>query len=294
MSFVLFFIREVGGVDDVIATNNAGYFLIKAKRFKNKNTCCTIIMTDNNIASLVLDLKNVRDRVARLEEERRPNHKVNHANVLPTTSILSQLSSSIVQKSKRPKADHSHSYNKTGTFVGCGEGLTLEGRQTVCAYLYDFIETDYKNLRNEITKGADADAYIYNALIVRVILGIQSTLDAVSHCCHDHFRIEGDGTELPRGENIYFHSYEFQHTQLGRIYALRETLQGLRYDGLSFNDLANRLKHHIPWIGLASENDMTRDIFDANGTGMVYGFIMEVYVLSRKIVACLTSGQLRG
>jgi hypothetical protein len=249
-------------------------------------------MTDNKVATLVLDLKNVRDRVARLEEERHPNHKVNHANVLPTTSILSQLSNSTVQKSKRPKANHSHSYNKTGSFVGCGQGLTMEGRQTVCAYLYDFIETDYKNLRNEITKGADADAYVYNALIVRVILGIQSSLDAVSHCCHDHFRIESD-TELPRGENIYFHSYEFQHTQLRQIFALREALQGLRYDGLSFNELANRLKHHIPWIGLASEKDMSRDIFDANGTGIVYGFILEIYALSRKIVACLSSGSSR-
>ena len=162
-------------------------------------------MTDNKVASLVLDLKNVRDRVARLEEERHPNHKVNqisssklvvegqsptdHVNAHP--SILSQLSlKAFVQKSRRPKGDHSHSYNKTGSFVGCGQGLTMEGRQTVCAYLYDFIETDYKLLRNEITKGADADAYIYNALIVRVILGIQSSLDAVSHCCHDHFSIE--------------------------------------------------------------------------------------------------------
>ena len=279
-------------------------------------------MTDNKVASLVLDLKNVRDRVARLEEERHPNHKVNqisssklvvegqsptdHVNAHP--SILSQLSlNSFVQKSRRPKGDHSHSYNKTGSFVGCGQGLTMEGRQTVCAYLYDFIETDYKLLRNEITKGADADAYIYNALIVRVILGIQSSLDAVSQCCHDHFSIErvssvealraGSepptherhsqqcvGMEVTRGKNIYFHSYEFQHTELSRICALQETLQGLRYDGLSFNDLANRLKHHIPWIGLASENDLSRDIFDANGIGIVYGFILEIYTLSRRII----------
>ena len=234
------------------------------------------------------DFDNIRTRVQNLEEGKTKKVQCDENPHLDSCkSCVSHTSpmSLPFKKFRRSKDTNAYVYTNDGSFVGCGEGLTPEGQKVVCGYMFDCVANDFACLRTEMVKGRDADARIYNALIVRVVLGIQQSLDAVANFCHQHERVD---EEFEEHERIYFQSFAFEHTKRNNICKLREKLQQYRFNGKTFNDLANRLKHRVPWVGLASGSDNNmNDIYDSGGQGCVFQFLMNVYRVAGEIVDAL-------
>ena len=233
------------------------------------------------------DLDSIRTRVQNLEEGKSKKVRCEENPYLHSCVPHKSPMSLPFKKFRRDKATNAYIYTNDGSFVGCGEGLTPDGQKVVCGYMFDCIANDFALLRTEMVKGRDADARIYNALIVRVVLGIQQSLDSVANFCHQHERVDKN-KGIKENERIYFQTFEFEHTKQNNICKLREKLQQCRFNGTTFNDLANRLKHQIPWVGLASGSDNNMDdIYDSDGQGCVFQFLMNVYSVAGEIVDTL-------
>ena len=83
---------------------------------------------------------------------------------------------------------------------------------------------DVEQLKVEVTKGEHiADAFIYNALIFRVLTGIQNILDAVARYCEDNY--PSAAASRPDGR-IYFHCYSFEREEIRTIHFLQRKIVG--------------------------------------------------------------------
>ena len=74
---------------------------------------------------------------------------------------------------------------------------------------------------------------------------------------------------------IYFQTYEFSGDNWKVIDTQSKIIKTYQYNGLSFWEYSNKLKHNFPWVGLISYNEITlsKDIFDENHIG--YLFLLE-------------------
>ena len=112
----------------------------------------------------------------------------------------------------------------------------------------------------------DSSPMIYNSLVFRVTTALQSLLDSTVRLCNDLYPIE------PKQQSslIYFDNYEFLHPEFNRLRVHHNNISNLLYNGGSFNNLANTIKHEVPWVGLCTvdENGVV-DIFDSCHIGLV-------------------------
>jgi hypothetical protein len=141
--------------------------------------------------------------------------------------------------------------------------------------------------RNELTFKATQDknfahpsVFVVNGLIASASTGLQAVTDAVASFCN-HCAPDDEHTGF-----IYFDTFQFRVTEWDFISLIKtRNLSPLRFNNLSFNELANRLKHEMPWVGTISQNrDAFNDVYDDNGVGVLRGMLVPVYNQIKAIV----------
>ena len=150
---------------------------------------------------------------------------------------------------------------------GIGKGFTKEGHKTVLQNMYQMNRFELNELLTQACLTAQernqADPFIYNALCVRVTRSLQDLMDAIAHYCESKHptNIETD--------KIYFQTYVFSGDNWKVIDTQSKIIKAYQYNGLSFWEYSNKLKHQFPWVGLISYNEITlsKDILDENHIG---------------------------
>ena len=152
-------------------------------------------------------------------------------------------------------------------------GFTTEGRIAVMANLLRVVAVTIHNIEREIVS-SDPSVWLYNSFIVSALTSLQTFLDVVARFCYDEYESSGTTDQT----NIYFVSHTFHHMDLQPVNQRQTLIGGLRFKGKSFNDLANHVKHTMPWIGLHSTNPHGDvDIFDSDGKGVLRDMVCPAY-----------------
>ena len=149
-------------------------------------------------------------------------------------------------------------------------GFTKQGRGAVIKNIMQYVIDDTEQLKLEVTKGGEA--FIYNALVFRVMTGIQNVLDAVARYCDDQYP-----SAAPKADDrVYFDRYSFEREEVRTIHYLQQKIAVLSFRGKTFYDMANYLKHEMPWVGRVTISDTAQkvDILDNNDIGLVYDMIV--------------------
>lgn len=85
---------------------------------------------------------------------------------------------------------------------------------------------------------------------------------------------------------VYFASYPFLQSGYTWIRSHQKTILDMSFDGMSFNDFTNFVKHEQPYIGLPSLVTQTNlyDVVDRDGIQYVYGILIPAINQAIKIV----------
>lgn len=150
---------------------------------------------------------------------------------------------------------------------GIGKGFNNEGHKAVLQNMHKMNRLELLELLTQACLTAQernkADPFIYNALCVRVTRGLQDLMDEIAHYCESKYPTNTDA------DKIYFQTYDFNGDYWKVIDAQSKIIKTYQYNGLSFWEYSNKLKHQFPWVGLISFNEITlsKDIFDENHIG---------------------------
>jgi hypothetical protein len=127
--------------------------------------------------------------------------------------------------------------------------------------------------------------FVVNGLLASAATGLQAVLDAVASFCHN---LEPDDDHVGL---LYFNTYLFRVTTWEFIRESKQRqIDPLSFDGMGFNDLANRLKHELPWIGvLSKDSDGLCDIRDGSGRAVFREMLVPMYTVAKNIVQRLGS-----
>jgi hypothetical protein len=127
------------------------------------------------------------------------------------------------------------------------------------------------------TNDGQLNGYLYIAMVM-----LQSVLDGVAAACDRIAPVEGQG-------DIYFHSYTFVKSDIVWISGHQRAVAEVTWNGKAFRVVANTLKHELAWVGSVGESEThgVRDIYDTQGIGFVYSFLIPVYKHAKTIVCRL-------
>lgn len=153
------------------------------------------------------------------------------------------------------------------------EGYTPAGGVAILANMLANIGDVLQDVEAELMQ--EASAWVVNGHLVTGITSLQNVLDAMARFCQHQ-------QPLHKFENglVYFHSYEFRTSDfIDSIGPLQRAIECTVFDDLSFNDLANRVKHEAPWLGLVTTGEASdvNDIYDAHGRRALYDVAVPVY-----------------
>ena len=143
------------------------------------------------------------------------------------------------------------------------------GRCAVIKNIMQYVIDDAEQLKLEVTKGDEG--FIYNALVFRVMTGIQNVLDAVARYCEDQYP-----SAAAPSVRVYFDRYSFEREEVRTIHYLQQKIALLTFGGKTFYQMANYLKHEMAWVGRVTISDTAQkvDILDNNDIGLVYDMIV--------------------
>lgn len=172
------------------------------------------------------------------------------------------------------------------------QSFTAKGGVAVIANQLAVVARTLITVRQELAIDApNADAkgdfkypstFMVNGLLASAITGLQNVLDAVASVCHNL---------APDSEHngiIYFSTYSFAVTEWDFIARAKHTqISKLKFDGLTFNELANRLKHELPWVGVISQANDINDVYDSSNVGAFRGMLVPMYNIAKNIVCFL-------
>ena len=142
-------------------------------------------------------------------------------------------------------------------------------RCAVIKNIMQYVIDDAEQLKLEVTKGDES--FIYNALVFRVMTGIQNVLDTIARYCDDQYP-----SAAPKADDrVYFDCYSFDREEVRTIHYLQKKIAVLTFGGKTFYDI---LKHEMPWVGRVTISDTAQkiDILDNNDIGLVYDIIVPV------------------
>jgi hypothetical protein len=142
-----------------------------------------------------------------------------------------------------------------------------------------YVIDDAEQLKLEVTKGDEG--FIYNALVFRVMTGIQNVLDAVARYCEDQYPSTSPSVR------VYFDRYSFEREEVRTIHYLQQKIAVLTFGGKTFYQMANYLKHEMTWVGRVTISDTAQkvDILDNNDIGLVYDMIVPAV---KHTMSCIT------
>jgi len=168
------------------------------------------------------------------------------------------------------------------------DGFCIEGGVLVVANALLYASEPLAQARRVLQglRPSEQSAALNGLLYVSTAM-LQSVLDSVARLCDN--MTSGSAAQ----ENVYFHSYEFLHSEIVWIAKLQKEIEALRFMGKPFNAIANYVKHERPWVGGASEGRDGLKVPDAEGTCYLYGFLIPVYTRAVAIVSrlCKSQGQ---
>jgi hypothetical protein len=158
-------------------------------------------------------------------------------------------------------------------------GFTKQGRGAVIKNIMQYVIDDAEQLKLEVTKGDEG--FIYNALVFRVMTGIQNVLDAVARYCEDQYPSTAPSVR------VYFDRYSFEREEVRTIHYLQQKIAVLTFGGKTFYQMANYLKHEMTWVGRVTISDTAQkvDILDNNDIGLVYDMIVPAV---KHTMSCIT------
>lgn len=184
-----------------------------------------------------------------------------------------------------PQANPGAYIQRHRTHQGFDSGLSKEGRRAVIKNIFEQIKYNQSQMASELFSN-NLSHWSINAQLFSICIQLQALLDAIAKFCSHHCP-----NASVYSEDIYFHNYPFDANVWEKILFHRARIQDLRFHGHSFNDTANSLKHHIPWIGLVSQcaEKETHDIFDENNLGFNYDFLKIIIRETEKIIAIISS-----
>ena len=174
--------------------------------------------------------------------------------------------------------------------VRAHDGWTEKGGIAVVANQLGIVAKTLISARNELnceatpneTNGlAYPSAFMVNGLLASSTTGLQAVMDSVASLCNDLARDDDFSGD------IHFNTFPFCVTSWDFIKATRrDKIRPLRFDGLSFDELANKLKHTQPWLGYISQGnpDCMKDIHDAQGVGVLRRVLVPIYNEVKSIV----------
>lgn len=104
---------------------------------------------------------------------------------------------------------------------------------------------------------AQPSVFMVNGLLASAATGLQSVMDAIASFCQ---RMAPDEDHHAY---IYFSTFEFRVIEWEFIRLIKEQgITPLQFEGRTFNEFANALKHEAPWVGLVSEVRGLQDVYD--------------------------------
>jgi hypothetical protein len=179
-----------------------------------------------------------------------------------------------------------YNYQKLARENTDGREFNENGRCMVLRNIMSYIKDDSEKLQLELVKH-DADAWIYNALIFRVVTEVRNILDSVARYCENLYP---SAAYTANNGDINFFTYTFERTEVQKIHYLQFKMKDLKYDGQSFTHFANKLKHEYPWIGRVTTSDecFKTDILDKSNIGFVHDFTVPIVDYTVNIIAILT------
>jgi hypothetical protein len=186
----------------------------------------------------------------------------------------------LAQDAREPRQSIINGFTSKGGIAVIANQLNVVARTLIAAR---------KDLTSEINSDSGSYAhpsiYVVNGLLASATTGLQAVLDAVTSFCH-HLEPDEDHEGL-----VYFNTYPFHVTTWEFIRVFKERqIQPLMFDDLRFNDLANRLKHELPWLGvLSKDSDGLCDIRDGSGRALFRDMLVPMYNIAKSIVQRLGS-----
>lgn len=124
------------------------------------------------------------------------------------------------------------------------------------------------------TNSGELNGYLYIATVM-----LQSVLDGVAAACNRIAPVKGHG-------DIYFHSYPFVNSDIVWVSEHQRAVAELAWNGKAFRVVANAIKHELAWVGCVGASGVhgVRDIYDTQGIGFVYYFLVPVYKHAKAMV----------
>ena len=179
------------------------------------------------------------------------------------------------------------SFGQTANFIenkaSSDGGLSISGLIAVLHNVTNGIAEDIHRLQNElITK---RDPFVVNGLLFSSITRLQHLLDGIASFCQYQNQLEVQS-------HVYFSTYCFERSTCSFVDIIQKRILGRTFKGQKFNDLANGLKHNLPWVGLVSESGSRslHDVFDGDGIGIVIDVVVPVYKDACEILNRLNAG----
>lgn len=174
---------------------------------------------------------------------------------------------------------------------GATKGLSREGHFAIIAHAIDLIGDVITDLESELVKESrEMDVFSINACIASAAVQLTNVLDMVACFCNS---IE----PTKDSSNVYFRTFSFilSATQFIEIYK-RQIQTELLWEGKNFFEIANQLKHQLPYLGMPqiSEKTGTIDVWDGAHCGIVFGVLVRVYQIAATIVCRLNANMALG
>jgi hypothetical protein len=127
--------------------------------------------------------------------------------------------------------------------------------------------------RNELA--GEANPFIANARLATAMTGMMNVLYLVTSYCQEYYK---DDTHT--GPCCFFgeSKYPFRSIQVEFVQTARKRIESIKFNDEKFDDIANGLKHKVPWWGMPTTNpDGFHDIIDRNGVHFLRDVAANVY-----------------
>ena len=177
-----------------------------------------------------------------------------------------------IQGIREFKHDVVASFTKQGGIAVIANQLGMVGSILIAA-------RDELNAQGTTTERAQPSVFMVNGQLSFAATGLQSVLDSMASFCQTCVPEEGfNGL-------TYFSQYGFNVTEYNFIFKAKEEIYKPLFQGLNLNELANRCKHEMPWLGTISKNkDNLNDIHDVLGVGVLRDMLVPAYKQAKHVV----------
>lgn len=139
-----------------------------------------------------------------------------------------------------------------------------------------------KEAQKLLRQSGDMTFEVNGHLFAATVL-LLSVLDGIASACQKI-------APLPNQGDIFFRSYPFACSELLWIRSYQQQLLNMHYNGISFFDHANKVKHELAFIGVPkySFRRAIADVYDKSDQGYVHDLLMPIFEIAKAIICHLS------